>query len=87
MQIDTAIIAGQLAQQIKSRQDKIAFLQNAVANNGQISRLMAVDPSNGSESSLLIETIDAATSSDALQFATQIYQGQLTELQSQLSGL
>lgn len=87
MLIDTAIAAGELAQKIKARKDAMAVIQVAAIEKWAISKLNAVDPSTGNEISLILETLDADTSAQALAFTLQVYQAQVDALQAQLDAL
>lgn len=87
MQLETALAAGVLAQQIKLRQDAMAVIQRALQEGWKISKLNAVDPTTGNEVSLILEMLDTDTSAQCLQFALQIYQAQIDALQVQLDAL
>lgn len=87
MQLETAIVAGELAQKIKARKDAMAVIQVAAIEKWAISKLNAVDPTTRNEISLILETLDPETSAQAFAFTLQVYQAQIDALQAQLDAL
>jgi hypothetical protein len=84
--LDTAVRAGQIAQRIKDRQDKIGFIQTMIDGGWRISQLGA-QSSEGRQETLILDVLDIDTSKQALSFALQIYQGQIEALQKELGAL
>lgn len=87
MKLETALAAGELAQKIKARQDAMLVIKRAYDEGWSVSKLNATNPQNGNEISLIIGSLDAETSVQALGFALQIYQAQVDALQAQLDAL
>ena len=84
--VDVAEQAGILAAGIKSRQDKIAQIQQAIDGGWLVSRFAAMGPGEN-EVSLILDRLDPTTSLNALNFALAVYQAQLADLNAQLAAL
>lgn len=86
MKIDTAQQAGVIAERILQREAKIAEIKLALEQGYCVSNLRAVGR-DGNDISLILDTLDLATSKVALTFTLQIYQAQLDALNTELAGL
>lgn len=86
MKIEDAATAGQLAEKIAARRAKIDIINKAMADGWLVNNIRALSP-DGNEVSLILDTLDLATSKQALGFALQIYQAQLDGYQKQLDAL
>jgi hypothetical protein len=86
VELETIIKAGQIAQRIKDRQDKIAFMRSMIDDGWRISQLGA-QSKDGRQETLILDVLDVDTSKQALSFALQIYEGQIAALQKDLETL
>ncbi len=87
MKLETAQAAAPLAARIIDRQRRIQEITDDIAANCLISRVEVTNPTTGVVTSILLDVLDQATSSQALKFALGVYQAQLAELMSELDAL
>ncbi len=84
-----ATAAAPLAQQIADRQTKLAQLNQMIADGTwTVTQLAAQNSAGGGQPvSLILASLDPATTLQCLQFAVQVYQNQITALTTQLTAI
>jgi hypothetical protein len=84
MHIEAAKRAGELARGIEQREPMLALLDKAIAEGWLIKEVVAVNPARTEERSLVLDVLGADTSAAGLQFIKQVYENQISALQSDL---